>query len=375
MTFHRSHRRAFTLVELLVVIAIIGVLVGLLLPAVQAAREAGRRSACTNNLKQLALAVHGYESARKLLPPAYGNIEWRNLNTGNASWYEFSWICSVLPYCEEQALYDRVVQYVIDGNGINNYPTSPFLAQPQVLRCASDSAFGRVNGSGREYGDTSYRGNRGDLVIVKGSEGDRGAFGPGWSVGTTPAPQSLITLQRITDGLSKTILLGEAAVGANGSTDPIAGMAAKITMPQPVTGQGFVVSDCASTRGASGYTTAVVDLQNGNKGHRWASARPAQTTFFTALPPNGASCTASDATVEADSPTVVSASSYHGGGANIAMCDGSVEFISETIDAGNPAASNTTSPALPTRTSTSRSVYGVWGALGTRHCGETNTDY
>src|SRR5262245_64832193 len=97
-------KKAFTLVELLVVIAIIGVLVALLLPAVQAAREAARRSQCTNNLKQLGLAVHNYADANKGAFPV-----------GEYSWGWGTWLVGLLPYIEQQNLYDLYQGY----GGIN----------------------------------------------------------------------------------------------------------------------------------------------------------------------------------------------------------------------------------------------------------------
>src|SRR4051812_10571613 len=93
------HRPAFTLVELLVVIAIIGVLVALLLPAVQAARESARRSSCTNNLRQLALAMHNYENSRKAFPPS---ICWNGSTAKGGNWSPYG---RILPYLEENNIY------------------------------------------------------------------------------------------------------------------------------------------------------------------------------------------------------------------------------------------------------------------------------
>ena len=103
-------RRAFTLVELLVVIAIIGILVALLLPAVQAAREAARRMSCTNNLAQLILAVHSYEMAHEAFPPGTVDAKGPIINTGKG--YHHNWIVRVLPYIEETTTYNAIDQSV-----------------------------------------------------------------------------------------------------------------------------------------------------------------------------------------------------------------------------------------------------------------------
>src|SRR5688572_12222721 len=105
-----SRRPGFTLVELLVVIAIIGILVALLLPAVQAAREAARRISCSNNLKQVALACHNFHDVYDRLPPGGANDQppfgTQNTINGNAQWGS-SWKVYILPYLEQSAIYDR----------------------------------------------------------------------------------------------------------------------------------------------------------------------------------------------------------------------------------------------------------------------------
>src|SRR5690606_7023049 len=101
-------QRAFTLVELLVVIAIIGILVGLLLPAVQAAREAARRTQCRNQLKQIALAMHNYESAHKTLPAGARCNEALTGRAGENIYNCHNWFIALLPYLEHSAAYDRM---------------------------------------------------------------------------------------------------------------------------------------------------------------------------------------------------------------------------------------------------------------------------
>jgi prepilin-type N-terminal cleavage/methylation domain-containing protein len=355
--------RGFTLVELLVVIAIIGVLVGLLLPAVQAAREAGRRSACTNNLKQLSLAVLGHESAMRMFPPQAGNKIWKDL-TNNNNWWGIGWIPAVLPYAEEQELYDSIVTYLkaSTGNVVNSTSASnPFRRQLKALACPSDPAALIANAT-NDLGNTNYRGNRGDLLLAKNDGSHRGVFGQWrWSndVNVTLPGNEPVTFQRITDGTGKTLLLSEAAVGVPNSRDIRSGMAAGLTLSGNPT-QCLSASDGATITAAS-----VASALNGHKGDLWGEANPGHSMFFAVLPPNSVSCTATGGTSALNSPTYVSASSFHVDGVVASMCDGSVRFIKSDIDCGNPEATK------PHKSSTNPSVYGVWGRLGTRSCGET----
>ena len=132
-----SYRNGFTLVELLVVIAIIGILVGLLLPAVQAAREAARRMQCGNNLKQMGLALHNYESGFKKLPPAaYGANPLKGEPSGEDD-DGFGWMVSILPYIEQQSLYDTIRpngHFGVLGNETIRAIVYPEIPAGQVFR-------------------------------------------------------------------------------------------------------------------------------------------------------------------------------------------------------------------------------------------------
>jgi prepilin-type N-terminal cleavage/methylation domain-containing protein/prepilin-type processing-associated H-X9-DG protein len=200
-------RRGFTLVELLVVIAIIGILIVLLLPAVQAAREASRRISCQNNLKQLALATQNYESVNHCLPAAgtFGNAEkavyysysyWRvDLKSGTNQ----SWVVSLLPYFEEQSLHD---QFDIKVR-VTQQPDNPQEAQPALLLCPSDIA----RNSFYETTDAETG------AVVRFGKANYAAFVSPYHVDSL-YPTGAISLfghelHEITDGTSTTLLLAE----------------------------------------------------------------------------------------------------------------------------------------------------------------------
>ena len=199
-------RRGFTLVELLVVIAIIGTLVSLLLPAVQAAREASRRIKCQNQLKQLALGVENYESSLREFP-ASGIVD-----TSITATYEsrtgkmFSWIVLTLPYIEQTALHAEF-DFKVDAL---NQPKEPQKNQPAVLLCPSDQAKGRF------YQDSTYTNNK---IFGKGNYA---AFvGPVHGEyqhrfrGVLTSHQPHRQRDIATDGTSNTVMLSEVRTRAN----------------------------------------------------------------------------------------------------------------------------------------------------------------
>ena len=163
--------KAFTLVELLVVIAIIGILIALLLPAVQAAREAARRAQCTNNVKQLVLALHNYHDTHKTFPSSYSqNGQYNTTNTGR------SWMYSILPFVEQTAVFDKVVDGLPVGNG--NPGDATYNANTEVsmtvisgFLCPSDDTEGGLMGSRANVNDTRAVNN------YKGCAGSNWAWG------------------------------------------------------------------------------------------------------------------------------------------------------------------------------------------------------
>ncbi len=238
----RLARDGFTLVELLVVIAIIGILVALLLPAVQAAREASRRASCTNNIKNLALGVLNHESAKKVFPlswDGYGvaTAQGAQPNVENGS----SWIVSTLPYVEEQAMYDRFKSSgaltgrynpyngaAAGGNqgiGTNTPDVRALIATPlKLVRCPSDASMPTPTGDLFSFQNvpiaaTNYKGCIGNTWMWGIWHGDRN-----YNPEHPPNPGIFyrntyivpVTVQKITDGLSNTFLIGEDLPDYNG---------------------------------------------------------------------------------------------------------------------------------------------------------------
>jgi len=215
-----SSRRGagFTLVELLVVIAIIAVLMGLLLPAVQMAREAARNASCKNNLRQLGLAAMNYESAKSKFPPGYTQVQLTGQSPSSLNGFQgHSFIYYLLPYMEQSNLYDRFdpqvpkrnVSFANDGLGTS--------ASIKTLFCPSDQLTGTAepHGSGSNtqwYGMTSYKFNGGSRPIFATSSTNDGMFmatGPAARKAPTAPVGKEIRIADATDGLSNTILFGE----------------------------------------------------------------------------------------------------------------------------------------------------------------------
>jgi len=336
-TLETTMRRGFTLVELLVVIAIIAVLIGLLLPAVQAAREAARRSACSSNLRQVALASIKFDEAFKHLPK---NIRiWPVAQVLN---HRYSYLVSILPFLEEQRRYDSIFERALAGN-------NPYQNNPQCMTivgnylCPSDEArLARGNAYGRPF---SYHCNYGDII------GDvfRGPF-------TSDATKTC-RLRDITDGVSKTVMLGEVVTRTD-RNNPRGGLAMGVAgwnhNAQPAV--------CLARADGSGSWIA----SEWGIGCRWCDAQ--YTRFCTVLPPNSPTCSSGSGPYEGEG-AAITASSYHPGGAAVAMCDGSVRFVQENIDAGLP----TDSIAGAASAYTGPSRWGVWGAMGSRNGGESRS--
>jgi prepilin-type N-terminal cleavage/methylation domain-containing protein len=369
-----SLRRGFTLVELLVVIAIIGILVGLLLPAVQAAREAARRMQCTNNLKQIGLAIHNYESTFKRLPNKSGGTASLigSPERLNGNYNRLSPFVPMLAFIEQNNLYTRIqagnettaLGVVAPGGPSAWFPRIdgtttanryfPWTVSVPSYQCPSDNIIPIATG---EHGTNSYAVNMGDLIVnVNGAQQMRGPLG-----GTGIYK----TMGAISDGTSNTIVFSErVAHNANNFNDGTFKTATGSELVTRFAAQQLTIQTSPSSclARAIGNKWAPGTQLKARFGILWTDGQAERTGFNTVLGPNKPSCFG-DTNNAADSNVVVlPASSMHTGGVNIVSMDGSVRFISDGIDTGNTAAINT-APTGP-------SLYGVWGALGTISGGE-----
>ncbi len=364
-------RRGFTLIELLVVIAIIAILIALLLPAVQQAREAARRTQCKNNLKQLGLALHNYHDVFNSFVYMKGGTRGNNATTRHDGNYNRrSGMISLLPYLEQAPLYARIEGGDPSGSGVGGNPVPPggaapwsgwtfYFLQVPSLRCPTDPGIQTARGT------CNYAFSRGDSYAYP-----QPGSNPPSNLNATQSSglfcrDTCYGVRDCTDGTSNTIAFGERvqanfgypngrpnATVQEGTLTSVAGIT--------TTGPGACIAAATPITANKRYTDT--SLVKGKFSSIWQDGQPENVSFTTVIAPNGFSCT-SDNNNNADSAfSILSASSYHTGGAQILLADGSVRFISENIDTGNMGA--------VVSTVNGRSPYGVWGALGTKGGGE-----
>lgn len=313
-------RRAFTLVELLVVIAIIGVLIALLLPAVQAAREAARRMSCANNLKQMGLAMHNYISAHRMLP----NSGWDDPVAEYPT--DYSPQAKLLPYCEQTNLHDLIdyTQHPGGKFGLGYFGKADELkriagtAIPMFL-CPSDPEqtfheYKSVLYAGCNYAFNGGDGTNSDMNMA--TKVDKG--GLSWT-------DAKIGLEAITDGLTNTLAFTESLRGS--------GVTLSDASEVPNT-QFFCASPCSlelATAGENGGLSALlpsVTSWNSERLVTWLeSGVPTGPLMNGRFTPNSP---IPDLTFK--STKLTGARSCHPGGVNACLCDGSVRFISDTIE-------------------------------------------
>ncbi|NLS91834.1 MAG: DUF1559 domain-containing protein [Planctomycetaceae bacterium] len=328
-------------------------MIALLLPAVQAAREAARRSQCTNNIKQIVLALHNYHDTYKSFPQ--GRIARLGPSTSNA----WSGFCVLLPFIEQAPLWDLAQ----GTDRTNPWTANEFTtARISAYHCPSDSNLKNAPLGGRSY-HFSYGDSMHDNHSGHPNGGLRGLFhGTEWS-GQYPAANDFA---RMKDGSSNTVAIAESVSGDQ--TPRVKGNILRggdnDILPKDTSNGSFHrrrANICAAQIGANGrYDTTTYTVTTGTqqRGWRWSDGRPYFNAVTTVLPPNSASCTYANAD---GSGGCYSASSEHPGGANVGLADGSVRFISETINSGFSDQLEVEEGPSP---------YGVWGALGSIMGGE-----
>ena len=318
----RRRHPAFTLVELLVVIAIIGILIGMLLPAVQAVREAAHRTACLNNLRQMSLAVLNYESANSVLPPSYEIEAGTVLSGNNGSWSIHG---RILPYCEQGSAYDQIdlntAWDVQIGTGVPTLRIPMFQCASEAhdtVRIKNDAPFVYPQNYGFSFGTwlayDPVNGRRGDGAFYVNS---KNGFG------------------QISDGSSNSLMVAEVKAYTSyirNTTDP----------------GSTVPIDPNAFAGMSGQLKLGPET-NSNTGHtEWPDGRVHHSGMTTVFTPNtfvsyesgGQTYDIDFNSVQegkkADQPTyaAVTSRSYHTGTVNAGFIDGSTHSIADSIDIG-----------------------------------------
>jgi prepilin-type N-terminal cleavage/methylation domain-containing protein/prepilin-type processing-associated H-X9-DG protein len=355
--------RGFTLIELLVVIAIIAVLIALLLPAVQQAREAARRTQCKNNLKQLGLALHNYHDVFGVFVYRKGGTNGAGIDTTNrydGNYNRRSGLVSLLPYIDQAPLYNYIEAG--DTTTTPNVPqggSAPWSPWPHYNQKISGFSCPTDPGIQTTRGVCSYAFSMGDYVAAanRDSTAVNGMFAANTTYGT----------RDVLDGTSNTLAFSErvqASFGINGKSTPDVREGTLTSVAAIATSPGACLAATAPIIAGGRYTNG--SLVKGKFSSTWCDGQPENVAFTAVLPPNAPSCT-SDNNVNSDSAiALLSASSYHTGGVQALMVDGSVRFIGNNIDCGNLGVATTLGGKSP---------YGVWGALGTRAGGETVGDF
>ena len=324
-----GRRQGFTLVELLVVIAIIGVLVALLLPAVQAAREAARRSSCTNNLRQLGIAAHNFESANKTFPLGRTLVlPSTTLNLKNTQWGHLS---RILPYVEGSTIHSLIDYTKAPNNQEVVKSKIPFFICPTDPEDRVNGTYCATTGGQLDWGRSSYRGNGGNMPGVTPD--------PDASVPVPPELNNgiyvtniLVKTSHITDGLSNTAMYSEKVRG-DGDLASVEVASDWFKISGTGASADSIYTSCSAVVPGN-QTTQATQFPCG--GRNWTHGDYSPTRYNHIMPPNGNSCSqaggAFNATPINEEGGAHTASSQHNGGVNVTMADASTRFVSDGID-------------------------------------------
>ncbi len=351
--------RRWSFPDILASLVMAGIVLAILLQRLAHDQSAARAVVCSNHLKQLGLALHNYHSAYDCLPQGSGGTDSGSQEkplAGNASRLSV-WV-ALLPFFEEQALWEQIAN---PWQGDILYPAmgpvpwhdsaayQPWARRPTILVCPNDKDAKKFSTA------ASYVVNYGDAVYDVGAPWER-AFAP-YSDDITAkrgvfVREHAFRFRDILDGLSYTVMFSEAKIAGPQVAKEVAGLAVE-------------PARCAAVR-----EIADTMYWPEGRGARWAEGSLLSTGFQMILPPNSSSATSLKGELEG----VLSASSYHADGVHIALADGRVAFVLDTIDSGNsqsPSVGPQSASDGKLTASGSKSPYGLWGGLGTRASRET----